>query len=73
MYHNLIIGTISAIICFIFAYLIWYKKKTWLVSGHTEVKEKDKFAKCMGIFLITTGIYCFTLYKNISKQSCLEA
>ena len=67
LYHNLIIGTISAIICLIFAYMIWYKKKTWLVSGYTEVKKKDKFAKCMGIFSIITGVYWFVFFAFINN------
>lgn len=60
MYLNLVYGTIIASICFIFSYLIWHKKKLWLITGSTEhINDKNKLAKYTGIFLIAAGIYWF--------------
>lgn len=67
--QHLIVGGICAVICFVFAYFIWGKKKIWIVSGYTDVKEKDKFAKYMGMFSIATGIYLFVLFALINSIS----
>lgn len=56
-----IISGCTALIFFVLAYLIWVKKKLSFIAGYEEgaVKDKDKLARYMGIFLIIFGISIF--------------
>lgn len=66
---NLIVGIFCSIMFFAFSYLIWNKKQLWLIAGYEKgkIKEENKLAKSMGIFLIISGIYFFILFGFIDN------
>lgn len=56
-----IVSGCVTLLFFILAYLIWGKKKLFFIAGYEEggIKDKDKLARYMGIFLIIFGISIF--------------
>jgi Domain of unknown function (DUF3784) len=49
---------------FLFSWLIWKKKKLWLIAGYQESEfkgDKENLAKTMGIFCLTIGVFVIAL------------
>jgi uncharacterized iron-regulated membrane protein len=64
MYLAIIICSIVSLFMILMGYLIWAKKKLFLIAGYNEetfVGNKEKLAKTMGIFSISIGILSFIL------------
>ncbi|GMN98896.1 DUF3784 domain-containing protein [Parageobacillus thermoglucosidasius] len=62
MYLGVIICSIASLLMILLGYLIWAKKKLFLIAGYDEetfVGDKEKLAKAMGMFSIFVGILIF--------------
>ena len=58
MLARIIIFILIGLSMIISGFLVWKKKKYGLIAGYTEssVKNKEKFGKLNGIFLIIVGL-----------------
>ena len=64
MYVAVLICGIVGLLMFFMAYLIWAKKKLFLIAGYNDDKfggDKEKLGKVMGIYSIIIGIVIFPL------------
>lgn len=60
----LIICIFVSLLCFLFGFLIWKKKKGFLIAGYNEETfqgDKDKLAKSIGLFVIGIGVLTLAL------------
>lgn len=58
----MIICSIASLLMILLGYLIWAKKKLFLIAGYDEETfegDKEKLAKAMGMFSIFVGILVF--------------
>jgi Domain of unknown function (DUF3784) len=64
MYLGVFICSIVSLLMILLGYLIWAKKKLFLIAGYDEetfVGDKEKLVKAMGMFSIFIGILTFIL------------
>jgi hypothetical protein len=57
--QGVLICVLIGLLFFLFAWLIWKKKKLWLIAGYQESEfqgDKNKLARDMGIFCMIIGV-----------------